>query len=83
MVDVRKGIFKCRLLTGTYLLQSNRHTFSQLVGSATCSCCGMEDEDLCFYIVHYLQIREDILFKDQIDGNFTDRGEYSIRHSKS
>ena len=44
--DVRKGIVKYRLLTGTYLLQSKKCKFSGSVVSATCRCCGFENEDL-------------------------------------
>ena len=44
--DVRKGIIKCRVLTGTYLLQSISHKFSRATVSATCKCCGLDDEDL-------------------------------------
>ena len=44
--DVRKVIIKCRLLTGTYLLQSKKCKFSGSVVSATCRCCGFENEDL-------------------------------------
>ena len=44
--DVRKGITKCRMLTGTYLLQSSQHKFSKSSTSATCKCCGLNDEDL-------------------------------------
>ena len=50
--DVRKGIIKCRLLTGTYLLQKNRHKFSQSVVSAKCKCCGMEDEDIAHMLLY-------------------------------
>ena len=46
MWDVRKGIIKCRLLTGTNLLQKNRQKFSQSVVSAKCICRGIEDEDI-------------------------------------
>ena len=50
--DVRKGIIKCRLSTGTYLLQKNRHKFSQSVVSAKCRCCGMEDEDIAHMLLY-------------------------------
>ena len=46
VTDVRKGITKCRVLTGTYLLQSNSNKFSRASVSATCKCCGLNDEDL-------------------------------------
>ena len=48
--EVRMGITKCRMLTGTYLLQSNKHKFSKSNESATCKCCGLGDED----VIHML-----------------------------
>ena len=52
MLDIRKGIIKCKHLTGTYLLQKNRHKFSQSVISAKCRCCGMEDEDIAHMLLY-------------------------------
>ena len=46
VTDARKGMIKCRMLTGTYLLQSNSHKFCRASVSATCKCCGLNDEDL-------------------------------------
>ena len=46
VTDLRKGITKCRMLTGTYLLQSHRYKFSSEVGSPTCRICGLENEDI-------------------------------------
>ena len=46
VTDVRKGITKCRMLTGTYLLQSHRYKFSSEVGNPTCRICGLENEDI-------------------------------------
>lgn len=46
VTDVRKGIVKWRMLTGTYLLQTSKHTFSRSTVSATCNCCGLGDEDI-------------------------------------
>ena len=48
--DVRKGIAKSRMLTGTYLLQSNRFKFNNSTENPICKCCGLETED----IVHML-----------------------------
>ena len=48
--DVRKGITKSRMLSGTYLLQANRCKFSKSAENSTCKCCGVETED----IVHML-----------------------------
>ena len=47
---VRMGITKCRMLTGTYLLQSNKHKFSKSNERATCKCCGLGDKD----VIHML-----------------------------
>ena len=44
--NIRKGITKCRMLTGTYLLQSSQCKFSKSSISAMCKCCGLNDEDL-------------------------------------
>ena len=49
--DVRKGTIKCRMLTGTYILQSTRHKFSRTAVSATCKCCGLYDEDLAHMLL--------------------------------
>ena len=49
VTDVRKGITKSRMLTGTYLLQSYRNKFNNSE-SAICKCCGTEIED----IIHVL-----------------------------
>ena len=46
VTDVRKGIAKCRMLTGTYLLQTSKHKFSRSTVSATCNCCGLGVEDI-------------------------------------
>ena len=45
------GITKCWMLTGTYLLQTNKYKFTKTIGCATCKCCGPDDEDL----IHILQ----------------------------
>ena len=41
VTEVRMGITKCRLLTGTYLLQTNKHKFSKSKEIASCKCCGL------------------------------------------
>ena len=46
VADVRKGITKARILTGTYLLQTNRHKFSGGTVDPVCRHCRLEDEDL-------------------------------------
>ena len=43
--ETRKAIQKARLLTGTYLLQSNKAAFNQHRIDSTCPLCGLEQED--------------------------------------
>ena len=45
-----KGIVKCRMLTVTYILQKDKHTFSNGKVQADCVLCCIGDED----IVHML-----------------------------
>ena len=44
--DVRKGITRCRMITGTYMLQSIKSRFSKSSIKSTCNCCGLDEEDL-------------------------------------
>ena len=44
--DVRKGVVKARILTGTYILQKNRQSFSNGSVNAVCPHCCLEDENL-------------------------------------
>ena len=44
--EVRKGAIKARVLTGVYILQSTRHSFSGGTIDATCQLCCLEDEDI-------------------------------------
>ena len=60
VADVRKGITKARILTGTYLLQSNRHKFSGGTVDPVCRHCRLEDEDLLHVLARcpaYFDIR--------------------------
>ena len=50
--DVRKGIIKCRQLTGTYLFQLNKSKFSRSESSATCRCCGCNTEDITHMLLY-------------------------------
>ncbi|MES9903995.1 MAG: reverse transcriptase family protein, partial [Sedimenticola sp.] len=45
VADVKKGITKARLLTGTYVLQSNRAKFNKQEVDDTCPLCRLEKED--------------------------------------
>ena len=42
---VRKGVIKARFLTGVYLLQLNRHIFSNKTTDPNCRLCQLEVED--------------------------------------
>ena len=53
VTDVRKGIVKCRMLTGTYLLQISKQKFSRSTISATCNCYGLGDEDITHMLLEY------------------------------
>ena len=44
--DVRKGITKSRMITGTYMLQSNVYKFSNATESSICKCCATDSEDI-------------------------------------
>jgi hypothetical protein len=48
--DVKKGTVKCKMLTGTYILQKDKHKFSNGKVQADCVLCCIGDED----IVHML-----------------------------
>ena len=44
--QVKRSIVRARILTGTYTLQANRHTFSKKTVDSTCNHCQLEAEDL-------------------------------------
>ena len=44
--DARKGTLKCRMLTGTYIIQITCHKFSRVDVSSAHNCRGVFDEDL-------------------------------------
>ena len=46
VTDVKKAVVKARILTGTYILQKNRQTFSNGTVDAVCRHCRLEEEDL-------------------------------------
>ncbi|CAC5378829.1 unnamed protein product [Mytilus coruscus] len=49
--DVHRGGIKARLITGTYVLQSNRSKFNQHEVSSVCPICQYEDEDIVHFIL--------------------------------
>ncbi|MES9903493.1 MAG: reverse transcriptase domain-containing protein [Sedimenticola sp.] len=50
VTEVRKGITRARMITGTYMLQTNKCKFSHFQIDPTCPLCRLEPED----IVHVL-----------------------------
>ena len=46
VADVKKAIVKARVLTGTYILQKNKQTFSNGTVDAVCRHCRLGEEDL-------------------------------------
>ena len=53
VADVKKAVVKARILTGIYILQKNRQTFSSGTVDAVCRHCYLEDEDL-LHLLHLL-----------------------------
>jgi hypothetical protein len=51
-LSVKKSVIKARIITGTFILQIDKHKFTQYSSSipATCLLCHKEDED----IIHFL-----------------------------
>jgi hypothetical protein len=49
--DVKQAAIKVRLLTGTYVLQSNRARFNQHEVTSTCLLCEEEAETVCHFIL--------------------------------
>ena len=47
IIDVRKAIVKARILSGTCLLQSNLHRFSQYREDPMCKLCKQQEEATC------------------------------------
>ncbi|MES9880886.1 MAG: reverse transcriptase family protein [Sedimenticola sp.] len=56
--EVRKGITKARMLTGTYYLQANKHKFSNCGIVPTCQLCHLEDEDIIHVITRCPALEE-------------------------
>ena len=44
--QVKGSIVRARITTGTYTLQSNRHTLNKKIVDPTCPLCQLEEEDL-------------------------------------
>ncbi|CAC5397678.1 unnamed protein product [Mytilus coruscus] len=46
MIEIRKATTKVRMLTGTYMVQTDKHKFSQYTIDPTCLLCHREIEDI-------------------------------------
>ena len=49
--SVKKGTIQARLLTGTYLLETNKHTFSSGKESPLRKCCGTKNENVTHFLL--------------------------------
>jgi hypothetical protein len=76
--DVKKGIIKARLLTGTCMLQAMRSKYSTGKESTICKCCGIENEDITHFLLscpalfqkrklYYSQLKESVINMIAID----------------
>lgn len=61
--DVKRGITKARILTGTYLLQTNKAKFNKYEVDSTCPLCRLEPED-----ISHVLIRCPALHQSRING---------------
>ena len=64
--DVRRGVVKVRLLTGTYLVQSKISRFNQYQVDPTCMLCRSSPEDYMHMILDFgalLKYRKDYIHK--------------------
>ena len=64
--DNRRAQFKCKLLTGTYILQANRAAFNQYSVNPTCKLCSKEPETREHFIAKcdfYDSVRETYIRK--------------------
>ena len=50
-LEVRCGVIKCRILTGTYIVQSLHCKFNQLTLRVHCAKSRMKILHICFYVV--------------------------------
>ena len=51
LMAIKKAGMKARLMTGTYVLQSNRAKFNQYSVNPTCLLCGEDPEDLEHFLL--------------------------------
>ena len=55
---IRKAGIKARLMTGTYVLQSNRAKFNQYKVNPTCLLCELEPEDQEHFLLRCQSLSE-------------------------
>ena len=51
LMAIKKAGFKAKLMTGTYVLQSNRAKFNQYSVDPTCLLCGDDTEDMIHFLL--------------------------------
>ena len=70
-LEVRRGVVKCRILTGTYIVQTIRSKFNQYQVDSKCPLCHMEDEVITHMllrcsVLHSVRKEPFILLKDYV-----------------
>ncbi|CAG2216647.1 unnamed protein product [Mytilus edulis] len=75
-LELRKAIIKARMMTGAYILQSDKHKFTHFVAEPLCQLCNTENEDIIHMVTscpvlstirekYYVEMKMEIL--DSID----------------
>ncbi|CAG2228458.1 unnamed protein product [Mytilus edulis] len=75
-LELRKAIIKARMMTGAYILQSDKHKFTHFVAEPLCQLCNTENEDIIHMVTscpvlstirekYYVEMKMEIL--DNID----------------
>ncbi|CAC5387308.1 unnamed protein product [Mytilus coruscus] len=75
-LELRKAIIKARMMTGSYILQSDKHKFTHFIAEPLCQLCNTENEDIVHMVTscpvlitvrekYYVELKREIL--DSID----------------
>ncbi|CAC5388978.1 unnamed protein product [Mytilus coruscus] len=75
-LELRKAIIKARMMTGSYILQSDKHKFTHFIAEPLCQLCNTENEDIVHMVTscpvlsavrekYYVEMKKEIL--DSID----------------
>ncbi|CAC5388924.1 unnamed protein product [Mytilus coruscus] len=75
-LELRKAIIKARMMTGSYILQSDKHKFTHFIAELLCQLCNTENEDIVHMVTscpvlsavrekYYVEMKKEIL--DSID----------------